>query len=371
MQGSLPESVTFVVENLTRPGGIPSAVTALGSEFERHSISVSYVALDHVDDEFARCFRVYQPRRLRRFTTEMDGYEHSKWYLRGARIAFTPFWRVGVELGMRRFLARMGETGLIIGATPRALEFAHVASPRGTVKVLQMHGSFNSCEADFQAHVLSQLPNVDFVQVLDSESRDQLSSGAECLVIPNPAPPIQVGNPEKRVVYLGRLSEEKQIPHIVEAFRRAGRPDWSLQIYGSGPERRKLQAMVTNDPNISLEGLTDNPTVVLKSAGILVLASKFEGHPMAVMEAAACGVPTVSYDCPGGIREAVADGGLLVELGDVDQLAEALRRMMDDNSLRTKLSLAAHRNAAATSAAVVVELWIAAYRDVLRRRVAD
>lgn len=371
MQEALPRSIIFVVENLTRPGGIPTAVTAVGSEFERLNIPVSYVVLDHVDDEFERRFNVFQPRRLRRFTTEMDGYELSKWYLRAPRRAITPLWRAGVKVAMKRFMARMGDGGLLIGATPRALQFAQGAAPRSAVRVLQMHGSFKSCGVDFQAQVLSQLPNVDFVQVLDSESRDQLAKGAECFVIPNPSPPIQVGSPEKRVVYLGRLSEEKQIPHIVEAFRRAGRRDWSLHIHGSGPERRKLQALVTNEPNIFLEGLTDNPTAVLQTAGILALASKFEGYPMVVLEAASCGVPTVSYDCPGGIREAVGEGGLLVELGDVDQLAEALRRVMDDGSLRAELSVAALRNAAATSGAVVVEQWIAAYREALRRRAVD
>jgi glycosyltransferase involved in cell wall biosynthesis len=75
-----------------------------------------------------------------------------------------------------------------------------------------------------------------------------------------------------------------------------------------------------------------------------VLTSPKEGWGISILEAAACGTPTVASDAP-GLRDAVRDGetGLLAPHGDVDALADRLERLLADADLRERMGAAARR----------------------------
>jgi glycosyltransferase involved in cell wall biosynthesis len=90
---------------------------------------------------------------------------------------------------------------------------------------------------------------------------------------------------------------------------------------------------------VFLPGRTLTPWVEMARAQAFVLPSRFEGLPMVLMEAMALGLPCLSFDCPSGPRELTDDGhaGLLIPLGDARTLAEALRLLLTDESLREEL----------------------------------
>jgi glycosyltransferase involved in cell wall biosynthesis len=171
------------------------------------------------------------------------------------------------------------------------------------------------------------------------------------IVIPNAAPtwadrvPSYEGSiPSRRIVAVGRLSEEKGFHALIEAFRLVAPqyPDWTLTIFGEGDERGRLERLVQQSQlaaRVHLPGWTEDVKGALLSGELFVLPSRYEGFPNALLEAMAVGLPCISFDCDSGPREIIRHGmdGLLVPAGDVRQLAEALASLMGDPSLRQKL----------------------------------
>jgi glycosyltransferase involved in cell wall biosynthesis len=172
---------------------------------------------------------------------------------------------------------------------------------------------------------------------------------ARTRVIPNPVPRPTTSRPPRRgparlAVSIGRLSEEKGHDRLIQAFARVAgpRPDWRLVIAGEGPRRGELEALRDRlglRERVELPGLVQDVGGLLGRADLYVLASRREVFPMAVCEAMACGVPVVAMAYRPGVREIVRDGvdGLVVPHGDVEALAEAMARLMDDEAGRRRL----------------------------------
>lgn len=175
-------------------------------------------------------------------------------------------------------------------------------------------------------------------------------------VIPNPvtpAPPEGAAPPEDSpprpsLVAMGSLRPYKGFDLLLEAFSRLkeSHPEWSLTIYGEGPERARLEALRDElglEGRVRLPGRVKNPHGVLPQADLFVLPSRREGYPMVLIEALSCGLPAVAADCRFGPREILRDGvdGVLVPPEDPEALAEAMGRLMSEEKERRRLSQAA------------------------------
>jgi len=156
------------------------------------------------------------------------------------------------------------------------------------------------------------------------------------------------GTQAKRVLTVGRLVEQKNLPLLLEAFSRViEKMDARLVILGEGPLRGTLERKVAAlglERAVKLSGFMTNPASAYNSADLFVLSSDFEGFGNVIVEALACGVPVVSTDCPSGPREILSDGefGALVPCGDPDALADAmlaaLAREHDTERLKARAS---------------------------------
>jgi glycosyltransferase involved in cell wall biosynthesis len=140
-------------------------------------------------------------------------------------------------------------------------------------------------------------------------------------------------------LFVGRISTEKGAPIFAEAARRAG---VKAVFVGDGPERESLAARY---PEAVMLGWRDPEAVaaLMRSARALVFPSIwYEGQPLTVLEALACGTPVIVSDACAG-REAVVDGetGYWFRSGDPEALAAHLRRLADD-ALALRMGRAAH-----------------------------
>lgn len=142
--------------------------------------------------------------------------------------------------------------------------------------------------------------------------------------VPREVPP---GPPT--IGFVGRLSIDKGIADLVEVFEhcRQHLPDTRLVLVGEVDDAQPIEADLQrrlHQPGIEWLGHSSTVQEILPSFDVLVFPSIREGLPNAVIEAAACGVPTVGYDTT-GVRDAIVDGltGALVPLGDVHALGEA------------------------------------------------
>jgi len=151
---------------------------------------------------------------------------------------------------------------------------------------------------------------------------------------------------EKVILAVGRLSSEKGMDLLVEAFSRiVDRRGFRLRVAGEGPERAALEALIRErglEGEIELLGRRADVYALYEAASFLVLPSRYEGFGMALVEAMAFGCPVVAFDCPVGPAEVVREGvdGLLVPNGDVEALAATMERMMGDEALRDRLGRA-------------------------------
>jgi glycosyltransferase involved in cell wall biosynthesis len=152
------------------------------------------------------------------------------------------------------------------------------------------------------------------------------------------------------ILALGRVEPYKRTELIVDAV--AALPGARLVVAGSGTGIAAVAARVAARgvaDRVELRGFVDEDEKVrlLQTAHVLASASEKEGWGLTVLEAAACGTPSVTSDVP-GLRDAVRDGetGVLVPSGDVAAMTLALRRVLDDGAWRERLGAAALRWAA-------------------------
>lgn len=178
----------------------------------------------------------------------------------------------------------------------------------------------------------------------------------------------------RRFVAVGRLEKEKNLPDLVRAWAivASKHPDWSLDVYGDGGEKNRIQSLIDKlgvSESMTLRGRSvDVRSEMLHSSGI-VMTSLFEGFPLVLLEAAQCGLPLVSYDCPKGPSEIVENGvnGFLVPQGDVDSIASGMIALIEDEALRKRMGNAAKRSSERFSIGEIMSEWDRIFRDISPR----
>lgn len=164
------------------------------------------------------------------------------------------------------------------------------------------------------------------------------------------------------ILTAGRLVAQKDQPTLLRAFAetRKARPA-RLMILGVGPDGDKLMALARElgiHDDVDFRGFQSNPIAYMARAQLFVLSSIYEGLPVALIEAMACGTPVVSTDCPSGPREILESSrwGRLVPVGDWRMLARAIQDTLDDPVSPERLIARARHYSAEASVKRYLEL---------------
>lgn len=163
----------------------------------------------------------------------------------------------------------------------------------------------------------------------------------------------------------------KPIHECIEAFCRIkdDHPDVDYLIYGLGAGQADLEAQITRldcTDRVRLEGYTNDPLAVFRSAIASVYPTTTEGFGLSILEALSNGCPVISYDVNYGPREMISPGvnGALVTRGDIDAIAQAMRDVLEDPQQYqqgTGTGLERYTRQA----------YLGNYRDIVRKLVAD
>lgn len=174
-------------------------------------------------------------------------------------------------------------------------------------------------------------------------------------------------------VAAGRLEDQKDYPTMLTAFRKVVDcfPDERLRIYGEGGLCEELSHLIDRlglAGNVRLMGRTDSLPSAFGNAKGFLMSSRFEGMPNALAEAMAAGLASVSCDCPvGGPAYLTRDGkdGLLVDVGNSDQFAEAIISLLDDPGFAKDLAGCAKKRAKAVAREGGPDSWLRFFETVL------
>jgi glycosyltransferase involved in cell wall biosynthesis len=291
-------------------------------------------------------------------------------------------WPRSVREAMRReAVDRLGATledyrdGIVICMQVFVME--HVAEigienvlDAGTRVVGQYHSSYQAARASSDFRRLSRTyRQIDRFLLLTEEDATafQRHNFNNTGWVPNPlsmSPESVETDRENLVVAIARYDEIKQLDHALRAWAQVAPdfPGWRFELYGEGPERQALQETIDTlgiSGSATLMGVSEDVEDVLLRSRAVVLSSRFEGLPMVLAEALACGVPAVAYDCAPGVRAIVTDGvtGHLVAQNHVSGLASSLRDVMGDPNRWSELSRAAHASASRFSVDTVMDRW--------------
>ncbi|MEU5430355.1 glycosyltransferase [Streptomyces olivoreticuli] len=285
------------------------------------------------------------------------------------------------DLARGRLAARFAQVpdGLVIIGSPWAADWLDAVEWPHLKGIGQYHESFlQACASENLQLILRHYPALEksvFLSEPDAaEFRRRRLPNAT--VLPNPLP-FDPGPPApldtRRIGAVGRLEEVKRLDRLLDAFAAAGtaEPGWELHCFGDGPLEPELRARAGRlgiGDRVRFRGSVRDMAAAYRELSVLALTSEREGRPMALAEASAVGVPCVSFDLSGGVRELIAHGrtGTLVPPGDTTAFAEALRQLMADAPLRSRYGRAARSHVAPLRLGEVLERWEELFAEIDR-----
>ena len=199
----------------------------------------------------------------------------------------------------------------------------------------------------WQKDIITRIEQLDKFVVLSDNAVSEWPELTNVMMIPDPLP-FKTNSysslTNKRVITVGRYSYEKGYDLLLRAWAFVEKQckDWELDIYAMGdptPYVKMIDELSIDQRRCHLNSsLVDVEREYLQSS-ILAQPSRTEGFGLVIVEAMACGLPVVAFDCENGPRSIMTDGedGCLVPAYNIAQFANSLLSLMQDDKLRKQM----------------------------------
>lgn len=216
--------------------------------------------------------------------------------------------------------------------------------------------------------------NFDAFVVLTAGNKNEWTGLKNIKVISNPLsfyPKAFSSLENRKVIAVGKQSYQKGYDLLLKAWRKVidRHPDWHLEIYGKKAPALALEETVVDlaiNSQVSFYDPEKNIEHKYLNASIYVMSSRYEGFGMVLIEAMACGVPCVAFDCPYGPSDIIKDtrDGFLVEPQNYKDLAVKIITLIENENLRKEMGLKAKENVMRYLPVDILKEWDALFKEL-------
>lgn len=186
--------------------------------------------------------------------------------------------------------------------------------------------------------------------------------------------PKKISNCEnKKIISVGRLEHQKGYDILIDIWNIISKKysNWILEIYGEGSERKNLQNKINKlglEKSFLLKGATKDIQNKYLESSIYVMSSRYEGFGMVLVEAMACGLPVISFDCPCGPKDIIKDNedGFLVPFENIELMAEKIEELILDEEKRKLFGKNARKNVQRFSQDKIMNQWKKLFEKLIK-----
>lgn len=150
---------------------------------------------------------------------------------------------------------------------------------------------------------------------------------------------------KSKILAVGRLVVEKDYKILINAFSTISeKTDANLFILGEGPLKNELEGLVESNglkSRVTFLNFDSNPYKYFSRSDVYVMSSKNEGMPGTLIQAIACGTPSIATDCPTGPNEIINNGvnGFLVPVGNATELSQKMLALLSDEKTKDEFRI--------------------------------
>lgn len=224
-----------------------------------------------------------------------------------------------------------------------------------------------------------KIKKYDQIVLLTEEDRERYWKGNQkVVVIPNPV--ISEYSrvsflDETTVVAAGRFVPVKNFEALIRIWSAVvvKHPDWKLKIYGDGCQEAVLKQLIKSlnlEGMVFLMGRTSAVLEKMADASMFVLTSTVEGFGLVLIEAMSVGLPVVSYACPCGPSDIIADGenGYLIPVGDERMFVERVCSLIEDKEKRVSMGRKGKEMSKQYSVDKIRDMWMSLFGELRKQK---
>ena len=179
----------------------------------------------------------------------------------------------------------------------------------------------------------------------------------------------------KRIISIGRYDYEKGNDLLLQVWQKVDiqMSSWQLDIFGNGnqnPYLHQIQKLGIDSSRCHLHGPIKDVKKEYIESSVFVLPSRYEGFGLVLIEAMACGLPVIAFDCENGPRSIITDGvdGFLISAFDIEAYADKMMLLMQNKTLRRKMGENARITASQYDVEIIGKQWKQLFDELMQNK---